>query len=395
MTFDLTRLSARIDDLADASGSQSFTDAFAEVANAFDAINAYDLSGRIKDARTTWLLAQPDGAFQGAVPAPAPPPEYSVVASDGSFILPDRHSPARFYIINIGKVVLRYGSEPHAEISAEPEIYYREHELYVPNEVKRIPVSGTLLGFKRAADELAAVAEEAAAQDGTTIGLQDGTLILWGLETFPKPVVDWVLEAYLGALDALEERGIPIASYISSPASTDVMNSVRVSVCDYPLNGRPVDCRDCHLRALDEGHIPACEFIPDVTDRMLFEQIAGLQPGDRSQVFASRSEILKRYTARHHIHFFYVHSGTEIARVEIPHWVARDAAKLDLVHAAIYDQCINGRGYPTALQEAHEVAAIRPHERRAVEALVEEALARHGLVYRRSAKDESKRGRFV
>jgi HAMP domain-containing protein len=395
VTFDLTRLASRIDDLAGGAASGSSAGAFSELANAFDAIDAYDLSGRIKEAKTTWLLAQPDRSFQGSLPAPSPPAEYSVVASDGSFILPDRHSPARFYIINIGKVVLRYGRDPHAEITADPEIYFREHELYVPNEVKRIPVSGTLLGFKRAADELTAVAEVAGAQTGPTIGLQDGTLILWGLETFPQPVVNWILDAYLGALDALEERDIPIASYISSPASSDVMNSIRVSVCDYPLNGRPVDCRDCHRRAVNDGHIPACDFIPDVSDRVLFEQIAALHPGERSQVFASRSEILKRYSPQHHIHFFYLHSGTEIARVEVPHWVARDETKLDLIHAAIYDQCVNGRGYPTALQEAHEVAAIRPHERRAVEALVEEALARRGLVYRRSAKDESKRGRFV
>jgi len=395
VTLDLTRLSSQLDDLAGATGSWSSEEELAGLANAFDAIDADDLTGRINSAKTTWLLAQPDRTFQGSLPVPSVPGEYSVVASDGSFILPDRHSPARFYIINIGKVVLRYGSDPHAEITADPEIYFREHELYVPNEVKRIPVSGTLLGFKRAADELASAAEVAAAQDGPTLALQDGTLILWGLETYPQPVVNWILDSYLGALDALEERGIPVASYISSPASSDVMNSVRVSVCDYPLNGRPVDCHDCHRRALYDDHTPACDFIPDVSDRFLFERIAELKPGERSQVFASRSEILKRYRPQHRIHFFYMHSGTEIARVEVPHWVARDTPKLDLVHAAIYDQCVNGRGYPTALQEAHEVAAIRPDERRAVEALVERALADHGLVYRRSAKDESKRGRFV
>ena len=395
MTLDLTRISSRIDDLAGVTGSWASAEDLAGLTDAFDAIDGSDLTGRINEAKTTWLLAQPVRSVQGSTPAPAPPSEYSAVASDGSFILPDRHSPARFYIINIGKVVLRYGGDPHAEITADPEIYFREHELYVPNEVKRIPVSGTLLGFKRAADELRAVAEVAADQIGPTLALQDGTLILWGLETYPQPVVNWILDAYLGALDALEERGTPIASYISSPASSDVMNSVRVSVCDYPLDGRPVDCHDCHRRALYDGHTPACDYIPDVTDRFLFERISALKPGERSQVFASRSDILKRYTPKHRIHFFYLHSGTEIARVEVPGWVVQDQAKLDFVHAAIYDQCANGRGYPTALQEAHEVAAIRPDERRAVETLVEESLARLGHLYRRSAKDESKRGRFV
>ena len=79
----------------------------------------------------------------------------------------------------------------------------------------------------------------------------------------------------------------------------------------------------------------------------------------------------------------------------MPRWVAQDEAKLNLVHSTIYEQCTLGRGYPSALQEAHEIAAIRPDERNAVETLVEEALARRGLVYRRSGKAESKRGRFV
>jgi hypothetical protein len=395
VTLDLTRLSSRSDDLAQSTDSVPTAEQLSGLANAVGVIDGNDLTGRITSAKTTWLLAEPVDAFQGTVAASAPPAEYSAVASDGSFILPDRHSPARFYIINIGKVVLRYGSDPHAEITADPEIYFREHELYVPNEVKRIPVNGSLLGFKRAAEELRAVAEVAFDQACPTLAMQDGTLILWGLETYPQPVVDWILEDYLGTLDVLQERGIPIASYISSPASSDVMNSVRVSVCDYPLHGRPVDCHDCHRRALYDGHTPACDWIPDVTDRFLFERVAKLQPGERSQIFASRSDILKRYGPRHRVHFFYLHSGTEIARVEVPAWVVQDSAKLDLVHAAIYDQCVNGRGYPTALQEAHEVAAIRPDERRAVETLVEEALANHGHVYRRSAKDESKRGRFI
>jgi hypothetical protein len=395
MTLDLTRLSSRIDDLAGETDLRAAEDSSSQLAEAFQAVDVFDLSARLTTAKTSWLLAQPGTAFQGAIAASPPPDDYAVVASDGSFILPDRHSPARFYVINIGKVLLRYGAAPFADITADAEVYFRENELYVPDQIKRIPVNGTLLGFKRAAAELEAVAEVAAAQDGPVLALQDGTLILWGLETYPEPVVDWILESYLGAMDALKERGIPVASYVSYPSSTDVVNSIRVAVCDYPSLGKRINCDDCQRRVLTQNHTAACDFVPDLNDRMLFEQIAPLKPGERSQVYASRSKILELYGPDHHIHFFYVNTGTEIARVEIPRWVARDEAKLKLTHAAIYDQCSLGRGYPTALQEAHEVAAIRPDERRAVETLVEEALARRGLVYRRSAKDESKRGRFV
>jgi len=395
VTLDLTRLSSRIDDLAGVTDFAASEDSASRLADAFQTVDVFDLSARLTTAKTSWLLAQPGSSFQGAIPASPPPDDYSVVASDGSFILPDRHSPARFYVINIGKVLLRYGAAPFADITADAEVYFRENELYVPDQIKRIPINGTLLGFKRAAAELAAVADVAAAQDGPVLALQDGTLILWGLETYPDPVVDWILESYLGAMETLKARGIPVASFISYPSSTDVVNSVRVSVCDYPLLGKRINCDDCQLRVTTENHIAACEFIPDVNDRMLFDQIAPLRPGERSQVYASRSKILEQYGHDQHIHFFYVNTGAEIARVEIPRWVARDEAKLQLTHSAIFDQCSLGRGYPTALQEAHEVAAIRPDERRAVETLAEEALARRGLVYRRSAKDESKRGRFV
>lgn len=395
MTLDFTRLSSRLDDLAGATERRTSSCSAEELAAAFQQVDAFDLAARIKTAKTSWLLAQPERSFQGAIAAPPAPSDYVVVASDGSFILPDRHSPARFYVINIGKVMLRYGDSPFADITSDAEVYFRESELYVPDQIKRIPVNGTLLGFKRAAAELSAVADVAVKQDGPVLALQDGTLILWGLETYPQDVVDWILEPFLGAMDTLKKQGIPVASFISFPASTDVVNSVRVAVCDYPLRGKPVNCDDCQRRVVTEHHVAACEFIPDLNDRMLFEQLAPLKPGERSPIYASRSKILTRYTPDNHIHFFYLNSGTEIARVEIPRWVARNQDMVNLTQSAIYDQCCLGRGYPTALQEAHEVAAIRPDERRAVETLVEEALARRGLVYRRSAKDESKRGRFV
>jgi len=61
----------------------------------------------------------------------------------------------------------------------------------------------------------------------------------------------------------------------------------------------------------------------------------------------------------------------------------------------VYDQCQRGRGYPSALQEAHEQAVITGPERRVVESLVEEALAREGVVLARSGKATSKKERGV
>ena len=62
--------------------------------------------------------------------------------------------------------------------------------------------------------------------------------------------------------------------------------------------------------------------------------------------------------------FFYINTGEEIGRVELPSWTAKDKKTLDLVHSVILDQCKRGRGYPISLMEAHEQAVISGADRR-------------------------------
>ena len=388
MPFDFAKIATQIEELT-REVPRGGRDEFVPLHEAFENVDVGDLVARLTDRRTrhSWLPALPDQSFNRAYPAPTAPDDFSVLATDGSFILPDRHSPARFYLINIGRVHLHYGSAPDADLSSTAELRYREQELQVDG---RIPVNPAILGMRRAADELAALAQMALTTARPAVALQDGTLILWGLNGQEPVVRDWVLHDFLAAMDDLRERGVPVASYISYPGGKDVTDALRVSVCDFPEQGRTINCDDCRA----ERPIPACQIIPTVPDRHVFEHIARLQPGERSDVYLSRSKILQHYRD-HAIHFFYLHTGTEIARVEIPAWVAKHPPHLDLTHALIYDQCQRGRGYPSVLQEAHEQAVIGVEERRVVEKLVEEAMARLGIVMLRSAKDASKRGRFV
>jgi hypothetical protein len=386
--FDYSRIAAQIDELA-REVPRGDPDEFGPLRAAYATVDPADLVARLSDPRTrhSWLPARPVASFNRAHPAPAPPDDFSVLATDGSFILPDRHSPARFYLINIGRVHLHYGAAPDAELSSAAELRYREQELTVDG---RIPVNANLLGMKRAADELAALAAAAETVPRPAVALQDGTLILWTLAGQEDAVREWVLGDFLAALDTLRERGIPVASYISYPGGKDAMDALRIAACDYPARGRAINCDVCRA----ERDVPACAIIPPIPDRHLFAHIAGLAPGERSDAYASASSILRQY-GEHAIHFFYLQTGAEIARVEVPAWVAADPAHLGLVHAVVYDQCRRGRGYPSVLQEAHEQAVIHADERRVVEQLVEEALARLGIVMLRSAKDASKRGRFV
>jgi len=137
-----------------------------------------------------------------------------------------------------------------------------------------------------------------------------------------------------------------------------------------------------------DAQVLPCAVMEGVTDAMLFAAV--LVPGERSAVFRSASKVLDEY-GPHPIHFFYLHVGSEIARVEVPAWIATDPELRGRVHAVILDQAEKGRGYPLSLIEAHEKAVVRNPEREAFYRIMEEMLVRQGLPATVSSKSWSKR----
>jgi hypothetical protein len=268
----------------------------------------------------------------------------------------------------------------------------------VPDDLQRLPVNGAYLGPRRAADELAAVVDALAALDEPAVALQDGTLILWGLDSLPEAVTRWSLPTFLEALMRAREFDRPVASYISAPGSAELVNALRIAICDYPDHNRTVDCDHCRRRIASEGHVPACDVLPPVSDRWLLDEIAKLQPGERTAVFQSRSRVLDQYELVHpdlRICYFYMHNGWEIARVEAPRWVVEDLNHLEFVHWVLHDQSRLGLGYPLALQEAHELAVLSMADRRLVEDAVERALADADVTVTYHGKAGSKRVRAI
>jgi hypothetical protein len=395
MTLDLTRLARLLESSEALEAKEDYGARLEALRGAYEHLDDDELRNRLRTARTSWLLATSERGYRSTYAAPEVSVAHTVIATDGSSIAPDRHSPLRYYVTNLGLVRIRYGHQPDAEIRAEPVLCADESCLFAPTQIRRIPVAGQLFGLKRQCDELRASIDLARPDDPEPVILQDGSLIFWGLENQPDVAADWILKDVMRTLEVCRERRVPVAGFISYPGATDLMNSLRVSVCDYPPAGRHVNCDHCRARIEPEGRVPACDVLPNVPDRVLWQEVAGLVAGERSEVFASTSQILQRYRTDHWIMFFYVNVGAEIARVEIPRWVADDGVLLDRVHSVVLDQCEKGRGYPIVLQEAHEAAVIRGSERRGVETMIERALSGRGVFYRRSAKDGSKRVRFV
>ena len=355
--------------------------------------NLERLEKKIEASKLTWLVAHlVEPIDRHCQPQPLPT-EFTVIATDGSHIDVDRHQPTHCYLINIGGIVLRYGPRPDAQLDSAPHLYASDEELVITSpgmQGREQPVEGALLGIKRGVEECKRLAELAAdlPAGSKAVALIDGSLIMWSLEAYPDFVSDIMLEkgflTYLEQIRKLnDDREIPVASYISYPRSSDVVNALKVALC--PRETVDSDkCSECKTRE--------CEFVDGVRDRELFTAL--LKPGERSALFISPSKIQKHY-GKNIVHFFYLKLDEEIARIEIPQWVAQDEKRLNLVHTLVLDQCRRGQGYPVALGEAHEKAVITGADRENFWQMVESSLIAEHLPTLGSSKSRSKKTRWV
>jgi len=176
--------------------------------------------------------------------------------------------------------------------------------------------------------------------------------------------------------------------YISGPRSTEVVNALRLFICPFD----PAACASyCPSRSAFDGR--ACDEVGGVVDTDLFR--TGLEPGQRTGLFESQSSVVREFYGAHPVRFFYVNADAEIARVEVPAFLAEDPALLGLCHALVWDQVQRGGGYPAVLTEAHEQAVIRGPDRELFRAMLLDEMARLGLAEVESPKAISKRRRLL
>ena len=195
-----------------------------------------------------------------------------------------------------------------------------------------------------------------------------------------QPLEEALIRRYTGYLQDFRAGQYPLASYVSMPGTTDVVNLLRFHLGELGDDGEWVDDETPTLRGF--------------LDRTLFDDV--LAVGERSAVFGSASHIIREsYPEGQAICYFYLKIPTgpqtsEITRVEMPEWVLDIPDAVDHLHATLLDECRKGSGYPVSLSEAHEHAVIRADERDAFFRLIERRLRRAGLPTTGSRKRLSK-----
>ena len=306
-----------------------------------------------------------DEPLDAALPAPPMPTQATLIAADGSQIYPDRHAPVFYYAINIGSIVFRHGSGQAPAASTEPHLYYTDDKVYPGGD----PVSSDLVNVERSVAEMRTLTGLVLAECGSGLpcmGLVDGPLLLWiERAALPSERQAELLAAYLACLGRLRAaQGPAVAGLVSRPHSAEVVALLYLRQMEEDQRGQVRSLSETPYRGL--------------TDRALFRDV--LRPGERSALFARGTAANERYRAEgHRIWFFYLNTGSEIARIELPEWLAARPEALSLVHAAVIDQCRVNNGYPYILTRADEQAVIQGQERETLEAMLAQAMLRNGL----------------
>jgi hypothetical protein len=318
---------------------------------------------------------------------PPCPPQATLIADDGSQILPDRHAVLPYYLISVGAIVLRQGSGQAPQVEVTQDLHYADDDLY--NEDGEIVAGREVNALRdlRAIQELARLA--GLHREPPALAIVDGPLLLWGYqETQPgaQRKKDENIRAYLHALSQIQHAGAYAAGYIDRPENRGLVNLLYLATLDDEAISQAT------LKQFD---------LAGVRDRDVFARL--LEPGQRSALLITQSHINKTYTDKgHEVWFFYLNvagrrAGGEperaaIARVEVPVWVAQDAAALDTVHALLYRQCqvLAAPRYPYVLARADELARIDPGDKHEVERLVQRVMMQRGLPALPSQKEQAK-----
>ncbi len=328
---------------------------------------------------------------------PAPPKTHTVFATDGSQIAPSAHEIAYCYLLNIGRVILHYGQSRHPVLDSIPEIFYRPEDLYISRQwgIR----TEEWMGYRRTASETTVLAEiggnllplSGNKLSVPTLAMVDGSLTYWFLEPLPSEARNLILEPILQAWEQLRLAGIPLLGYLSASRSSETVSFLRLQACPYDEPNCVKHCPTVGI--IGSGRFTKkapCQGFEPLRDSVLWA--TKLQPGQRSPLWRSQAKILDLYD-QHQIYFCYVNVGTEIARIEVPSWVAENPKQLELALGMMIAQVKKGYGYPVALAEAHNQAVVKGGDRTRFFALLEKQMIKAGIKnVGTSYKEARKRG---
>jgi hypothetical protein len=302
------------------------------------------------------------------------PEMITLLASDGSQIIPSGHDALGMSLINTSRIIYQSHSKQPPQILVQSRLL----EDINGSEENRLP-SEELITLQRDLSEMEIFTGWNCGTGCRVIAICDGSL-----ELYHQPIQSDAFLAffqkYLSAMSTIFKNGLLLGGYIDKPRANLVVHMLDQAVLE-----------------------PDGSSLSGVSDAQLFSRI--LAPGQRSAVFRLQSSSSHNYQDELALHFFYLNVGRNtkpwIARVEIPGWVACHPPDVDLLHAVFLDQCrlMGSQPYPYLLHRAHEEAVVHFDEKEQLEAMLAQALVSQGVgvgsrSYKLSAKQLQTRTRM-
>jgi hypothetical protein len=306
-------------------------------------------------------------------PIPDSDIQVTLIAADGSQIIPNRHDSLQYYVINVGVIAMQIGSGNTPEVETDTE-------LRILDEFDDTFFSDSQVALQRDVAERKKLLEMSEKYSGTIIALTEGQLELWGsVDNENAREFEKSLQDYLNVLEQLQKKKIIAGGYVDKPGANWFVKLLEIA-------GTPAD----ELKNVRKNRLLA-----GVTDLWLFSQILGEH--ERSAVFALQAKSAEKYKGALAIHFFYINVGDKkhpkIARVDVPLWVAENPSMLNALHSVLVEQSrIMGKApFPYLLHRAHEIAVVTHREKEEIDRLLSrDILSNGGELGEKSGKQTAK-----
>ncbi len=388
MTLEIEKLTTGIDGMAQAAAERlersretaaELLQLLSQYADDWDSIEAsLAQAARLADPKH-YRSARPfdhNAPLNAQINPPAPPKKATIVATDGSQIMPDRHAAHLYYLINVGGIVYHHGDTRAPQPFTIPELHYPTTD----QEAARFVMSSGEVSIARDLKEIGTLADTAwnlRGGDQPLLAILDQRLLYWpigGTEAAPNDDV----VAWLRSMTKLRDSGAFLAGYIDRPMTTAVVTLLRSLT---GLDDPKFDWKSLGKQGAGGG----------LNDIALFRLL--LEPGQRSKVFVNVSPPNERFAEHdpaNEVCFFYFNPGRGIARVDVPRWVAEEDEAVAAVHALLHDQCQILGDYPYVIARADEMAVVGRQDNENLNFLIDVAMQRHGVESRLTAKQSSK-----
>lgn len=286
-------------------------------------------------------------------PVLALPKDYTLLTTDGSQIVPNRHRPLQFGLINIGILTVSFGSGHAPEIKLISELLdyakiLREDGSFATEDD---------IALVRDLRERILIRDEITPElTRPVLTITDGPLDLFYRSDIQGKNAKAAQKEVFQLDQQMQQEGILSAGYIDKPGASMLHNMLDIfKEVEGNQDSEPNKYR--------------------VSDRLLLGN--RINPGERSAVFEIVSKHRGDASERLRVAFFYLNVSTVkdhpwLARVEIPFWISQKPELVGLIHSALFAdaQVLDSHPYPYSLHRAHELAVVKQAEYEEIENLL-------------------------